>query len=101
MENLDYVIEYTSINRQRLREVVLTPDMERSCINITAIDDSREESSLELLTLRIYHDSISSVRVLPERSELNIVILDDDSKLATNYNVFYYYHASLLLIKHQ
>lgn len=74
----DYVIRYPSLEN----EISLGQDMSRSCINITANDDTEEEPSLELLVLRLSHDvkETSSVQVIHDRSMLAINLLDDDSK---------------------
>lgn len=76
------MIEYPS--QLGLQEqVLLGPGMNNFCINITAVDDSEQESSSELLTLVLSHDSeiTSSVRVIQGNSEVQLAILDDDSKL--------------------
>ena len=74
----DYVIEYPF----RGNEILLGPDMPRSCINITANDDTEEESPSESLVLRLHHynKEISSVQVIHNRNTLTINLLDDDSK---------------------
>ena len=68
--------------------MLLGPGRNRSCINITAIDDGVEEASLELLTLTLYHynnEQISSIQVLSDKSTLEIYILDDDSEQSLRY----------------
>ena len=70
----DYTIKYPI---ERGQQLYLGPDLNRSCINITAIDDNVFEDT-ERLHIQLREGEKSNARVI--NSEVDINIVDDDSK---------------------
>ena len=71
----DYVIEYPLQLRQQF---YLGPDLDRSCVNFTAIDDSVLESEDEVAYISLKEGDKTNVRLIS--GQLEVYILDDDSK---------------------
>ena len=71
----DYVIEYPIQQRQ---QIYLGPSLNRSCINITAIDDDYLEDEEEYVSLLLHEGDKSNAQVT--NSEIQVVILDNDSE---------------------
>lgn len=69
------MIEYPIQQRE---QVYLGPNLNRSCINISAVDDSEQETIREEITLFLQAGEKSNARVI--NSVFHIVILDDDSE---------------------
>ena len=77
----DYVIEYPLHGRLG-RQIYLGPNLTRSCVNFTAIDDNipepEESVSEEVAYIFLIEGDKSNVEV--ENDQLEIYILDDDGK---------------------
>ena len=73
----DYIIEYPIEQR---KQIYLGPTVTRSCINVTAVDDSIEEDFQKELTLILHKGGNSSAIV--RNSFVQIAILDNDSEFS-------------------
>ena len=62
---------------QREQQVYLGPDLNRSCFNLTAIDDNVQEPD-ELVSIFLIEGDKTNVQVINRR--LQVYILDDDSE---------------------
>ena len=70
------MIEYPLQQRQ---QIYLGPDVHRSCVNFTAIDDNvLEQDEVVTIFLMVVEEDKTNVELINRR--LNVYILDDDSK---------------------
>ena len=71
----DFLIEYPIQQRQ---QIYLGPSLNRSCINITAIDDDYLEDEAEYVSLYLIEGDKSNALVTND--VVQVVILDNDSE---------------------
>ena len=71
------MIEYPIHQKQA---VYLGPDVNRSCINITAIDDIYQEEFEEYLYLELERRDKSNTDLELGNNDVEVIILDNDGK---------------------